>query len=118
MEYRKSDSCNMVAADCAQLSRLLQKRPVVCIVAAVAKSVDGNPALAALLLKVSAIAGSVGSVAGTTAQITAKKPPRGQLSMKLSAELTFGLPLPDLVDQAATDAIHQPDEQVTAQSTE
>lgn len=50
---------------------------VVAVVAAVAAAVTvtGNPALSALLLKVSAVAGAVGAVAGTVAQMTAKRPP-------------------------------------------
>lgn len=48
---------------------------VVAVVAAVAAVVTGNPILAAKLLKISAAAGAVGAVAGTVAQMTAKKPP-------------------------------------------
>ncbi len=60
----------------SKVARIVAKvASVVAIVAAVAAAVTGNPALAALLLKVSAIAGAVGAVAGTVAQMTAKKPP-------------------------------------------
>jgi hypothetical protein len=47
---------------------------VVAIVATVAAAFV-NPALVPLLLKISAIAGAVGALAGTVAQMTAKKPP-------------------------------------------
>jgi hypothetical protein len=60
----------------SKVARIVAKvASVVAIVAAVAAAVTGNPALAALLLKVSAVAGAVGAVAGTVAQMTAKKPP-------------------------------------------
>jgi len=60
----------------SKIARVVAKvASVVAVVAAVAAAVTGNPALAALLLKVSAVAGAVGAVAGTVAQMTAKKPP-------------------------------------------
>lgn len=60
----------------SKIARVVAKiASVVAVVAAVAAVITGNPALAALLLKISAVAGAVGVVAGTVAQVTTKKPP-------------------------------------------